>query len=212
MTVKWNPISSEDNFRKVLLSDIIHCVINRINKKNTEMWKKGFDEIQHPIMIKKKTLRKIITEGHILNLTIIYKKTHSWHCPWWWKAKCFLPETRNKVRISTYITLLQHWAGNASFTSMTESSLHPALVGSSLGSLSALFIWRSILNDFFFIHPLSNSSAKSVALPSKWLQNTTISPVCSKSLLFLAGSKLWITQGGTASPSSLRSQSDSFHV
>jgi len=74
MTVKWNPISSEDNFQKDLFSDITHCVINRINKKNTEMWKKEFDEIQHPIMIKKKTLRKIITEGHILNLTIIYKK------------------------------------------------------------------------------------------------------------------------------------------
>ena len=85
MTVKCNPISSEDNFQKGLLSDIIHCVTNRINKKNTEMWKKGFDEIQHPIMIKKKkkTLRKIITEGHILNLTIIYKKTHSGHCPRW---------------------------------------------------------------------------------------------------------------------------------
>ena len=54
MTVKCNPISSEDNFQKGLLSDIIHCVTNRINKKNTEMWKKGFDEIQHPIMIKKK--------------------------------------------------------------------------------------------------------------------------------------------------------------
>ena len=43
-----------DNFQKDVLSDIIHCVIDRIKKKNTEMWKKGFDEIQHPIMIKKK--------------------------------------------------------------------------------------------------------------------------------------------------------------
>lgn len=44
------------------------------------MWKKGFDEIQHPIMIKKKkkkTLRKILTEGHNLNLTVIYKKTQA---------------------------------------------------------------------------------------------------------------------------------------
>ena len=64
-----------DNFQKDVLRDIIHCVIDRIKKKNTEMWKKGFDEIQHPIMIKKKkkkTLRKILTEGHNLNLTVIY--------------------------------------------------------------------------------------------------------------------------------------------
>lgn len=171
------------------------------------MWKKGFDEIQHPIMIKKKkeNSQKNTNRRSQPQLDSNLQKNSSWHCPWWWKAKCFLPEMRHKVRISTYIILIQHWAGNASFTSMTESSLHPALVGSSLGSLSTLFIWRSILDDFFFAHPLSNSATKSVALPSKWLQNTTISPVCSKSLLFLAGSKQWITQGGTASPLSLRS-------
>ena len=138
------------------------------------MWKKGFDEIQHPIIDLKKEHRKIIRKGHILNLTIIYKKTHSWHCPWWWKTKQFLPETRNKVRISAYITVTQHRAGNSCFTSMTESRLHPALVGSSLGSLSALFIWRSILDDFFSAHPLSNSAAKPIALTSKWLQNTPL--------------------------------------
>ena len=143
------------------------------------MWKKGFDETQHPIIDLKKEHRKIIRKGRILNLTIIYKKTHSWHCPWWWKAKRFLPETRNKVRISAYITLTQHRARNSCFTSMTESHLHPALVGSSLGSLSALFIWRSILDDFFSAHPLSNSAAKPIALTSKWLQNTTTSPVQS---------------------------------
>ena len=72
-----DPISSEDNFQKDFLRDTIHYIINRIKKKNIEMWKKGFDEIQHPIIDLKKEHRKIIRKGHILNLTIIYKKTHS---------------------------------------------------------------------------------------------------------------------------------------
>lgn len=58
MTVKWNPISSEDNFQKDFLSDIIHYVIDRIKKKNIEMWKKGFDEIQYPIIDLKKRTQK----------------------------------------------------------------------------------------------------------------------------------------------------------
>lgn len=105
------------------------------------------------------------------------QKTHSWHCPWWWEAKCFLPETRNKVRISTYIILIQHWAGNASFTSMTESSLHPALVGSNLGSLSTLFIWRGILDDCFLHIPYPIQQQNLFALPSKICFKTQPSPL-----------------------------------
>lgn len=88
----------------------------------------------------KENSQKIVTEGHILNLTVIYKKltadtVHEVR----WEAKCFLPETRNKVRISTYIILIQHWAGNA-FLNDWEQPPSPILVGSSLGSLSTLFM------------------------------------------------------------------------
>ena len=67
--------------------------------------KKALDKIQHPFMIKKKTLhgRKILqhNKGYVW-------QTHSKYYSWWWKIKSISSKIRNKKRVPTLGTSVQH--------------------------------------------------------------------------------------------------------
>ena len=74
---------------------------------------KVFEKIQHPFVIK--TLQKAGIEGTYLNITIaIYDKTHSKHYLQWRKTESISPQVRNKTRVPTLTTTIQHSFGSFS--------------------------------------------------------------------------------------------------
>ena len=95
---------------------------------------KAFDKIQHPFMIK--TLQKAEIEGtfssvqfscsvvsdslwphesqHTMpqhNTSYIWQ-THSKHYPQWWKIESISPKVKNKTRVLTFTTTIQHSFGS----------------------------------------------------------------------------------------------------
>ena len=97
-------------------------VIHHINKlKNkSHMFisidaEKAFDKIQHPFMIK--SLQK---NGHRRNLPQ-HSKGHIWKAYrkqyyQWWKSESISPKIRNKIRVSTFTTIIQHSSGSPSYS------------------------------------------------------------------------------------------------
>ena len=73
----------------------------------------AFDKIQHPFMIK--TLPKMDIEGTYLS---IIKATYD--KPTWWKTESIPPEIRNKTRVSTFTTILQHSSGSPSYSNQRK--------------------------------------------------------------------------------------------
>ena len=72
---------------------------------------KAFDKIQHPFMIK--TLQKAGIEGIYLNIIKSYIwQTHCKHYPQWWKIESMSPKVRNKTRVPTFTTTIQHSSGS----------------------------------------------------------------------------------------------------
>ena len=84
--------------------------INKLEEKNHMIIsiEKAFDKIQHPFMIE--TLQKMGTEGTYLNIVkAIYDKP---------TANIILnipPKIRNKTRVSTLTTIIQHSLGSPSY-------------------------------------------------------------------------------------------------
>ena len=76
---------------------------------------KAFDKIQHPVMIKKKSLRNIGSERKFLNLIFknLQKSTANIILNGE-KLNAFSPKTGDKARMSTFTTLIQHSAGRFS--------------------------------------------------------------------------------------------------
>ena len=71
---------------------------------------KALDKIQHPFMIK--SLKKMGTEGTYLNIVkVIYE-----HYCQWWKTESIPPKIRNKVRMTTFITIILHRSGSPSYS------------------------------------------------------------------------------------------------
>ena len=97
---------------------VIHH-INKLKDKNHMIIsiyaEKAFDKIQHPFMIKKKKLpesrhrRNILqhNKSHIL-------QTHSKHYPQWQKIESISSKIRNKARLPTLTTTMQHNFGSCS--------------------------------------------------------------------------------------------------
>ena len=72
---------------------------------------KAFDKIQHPLMIKnspESSNRRNIPQH---NKSYIWQ-THSKHYPQWWKTESISPRVRNKTRVPTLTTTLQHSFGS----------------------------------------------------------------------------------------------------
>ena len=82
---------------------------------------KSFDKIQHPFMIKKKTLQKVNIEGSFLNImkTIYYKCTVNIILNDK-KLKAFL-QIRNKARMSTVITFTQNGFGSLHYSNQKRN-------------------------------------------------------------------------------------------
>ena len=94
----------------------IHKSINVIHHNNKLKYKyhmiaknaeKAFDKIQHPFMIK--ALQKMGIEGNCLNIVkAIYGKPTANNCSQRWKTVSIPPKIRNKTRVSTFTTIIQH--------------------------------------------------------------------------------------------------------
>ena len=99
------------NIRKS--SNVIH--INKLKNKSHMIIsidaEKAFDKIQHPFMIK--TLQKSRNRRNIPqhNKSYIWQ-THSKHYPQWWKIESISPKIRNKTRVPTFTTTIQHSFGS----------------------------------------------------------------------------------------------------
>ena len=101
----------------------IHKSINVINHINNLKDKnhmiisidteKAFDKIQHPFMIK--TLQNVIIEGTYLNIIkSIYNKPRANIIQNGEKPDTISPKIRNKTRLSTLTTIIQHSFGSIS--------------------------------------------------------------------------------------------------
>ena len=94
--------------------NIIHHINKLKNKSHMIISidaEKTFDKIQHPIMIK--TLQKAGIEGTYLNIIkSITWQAHSKHYPQWWKIESISPKVRNKARMPTLTTTIQHSFGS----------------------------------------------------------------------------------------------------
>ena len=74
---------------------------------------KAFDKIQHPFMIK--TLQKVGIEGTHLNIIkAIYDKPTAKHHSQWRKTESISSKIRNKTRLPTLTTIIQHSFGGPS--------------------------------------------------------------------------------------------------
>ena len=76
---------------------------------------KAFGKIQHPFMIKKKKVPESKHRRYIPqhNKSYIWQ-THSKHYPLWWKIESISPKVRNKTRLPTLTTTVQHSFGSFS--------------------------------------------------------------------------------------------------
>ena len=75
---------------------------------------KAFDKIQHPFMIK--ILEKMGIEGNYLNIVkAIYDKPTA-NIILNGEKQSIPPKIRNKTRVSTFTTIIQHSSGNPSYS------------------------------------------------------------------------------------------------
>ena len=80
---------------------------------------KALDELQHRFMIKnlhQRGYRGSISQRNKSHL----QQTHSQHNTQWWKAESFLTKFRNKTRIPTLTTSIQHSIGSPSHSNQTR--------------------------------------------------------------------------------------------
>ena len=95
-------------FFKIRKSINVIYHINKLKDKNHMIIsidaENAFAKIQHPFMIK--TLQKADIEGTYLNMMK--------HYPQWWKIESISPKVRNKTRMPTLTTNIQHSFGSFS--------------------------------------------------------------------------------------------------
>ena len=98
--------------------NVIHH-INKLKDKNHMIIsidaEKAFDKIQHPFMIK--TLQKMSIEGTYLSIVkAIHDKPTTNITLSGEKLKAIPLKTRNKTRVSTFTTIIQHSSGSPSYS------------------------------------------------------------------------------------------------
>ena len=71
---------------------------------------KIFDKFQYPFMIK--TLQKVDIEVNYLNIIKHIRQIHSKHYSQWWKTESISSNIRNKTRVPTLTTVIQHNFGS----------------------------------------------------------------------------------------------------
>ena len=101
--------------------NVIHH-FNKLKKKNHMIISidadKDFDKIRHPFMI------KTSESGHRGNLLQHNKghirQTHSKHHSQWWKTESISSTIRNKTKMSTLATIIQHSFGSPSHSNQRK--------------------------------------------------------------------------------------------
>ena len=98
--------------------NVVHH-IKKLNDKNHMIIsidaEKNFDKIQHPFVIK--TLQKMSIEGTYLNIVkAIYDKPTANIILNGKKTESIPPKIRNKTRVSTLTTVIQHNSGSSSYS------------------------------------------------------------------------------------------------
>ena len=96
--------------------NVIHH-INKLKDKNHMIIsidaEKAFDKIQHPFMIKNSPESRNRRNIPQHNKSYIWQ-THGKHYPQWWKTESISPKVRNKTRVPTLTTTIQHSFGSFS--------------------------------------------------------------------------------------------------
>ena len=84
----------------------------------------AFDKIQHPFMIKKKHFQKMGIEETYLNIikTLYNKPTARKHSQQW-KTESIPSKIRNKTRVLTLTTIIQHRFGSPSYDSQRRKRI-----------------------------------------------------------------------------------------
>ena len=94
-------------------NNVIHH-INKLKDKNHLIIsidaEKAFDKIQHSFMIK--TFQKMGFKGTNLNIVAYSKYYFQWQ-----KTESIPPKIRNKTKVSTFPTIIQHSPGSTSYSS-----------------------------------------------------------------------------------------------
>ena len=104
-------------FFNILKSINVTYHINKLKNKSRMIIsidaEKAFDKIQHPFMIKKKTLQKAGIEGTYLNIiNATYDKPTVNIILNGKKNESISPNVRNKTRVPTFTTTIQHSSGS----------------------------------------------------------------------------------------------------
>ena len=121
--------------------------INKLKDKNHMIIsidvEKAFDKIQHPFMIKKKNPPESRNRRHIPqhNKSYIWQ-THNKHYPQWWKIESSSPKIRNKTRVPTLTTSIQHSFGSVGRI-RAEKKAKGIQIGKEEVKLSLQMTWSS---------------------------------------------------------------------
>ena len=95
--------------------DIIHHISKTKDKNHMIISidvEKTFDKVQHPFVTE--TLSKVRIQGAFLNIIKAIYETYSQHHIQWAKTENFPTKMRNKTRLSTFTTSIQHSIGSSS--------------------------------------------------------------------------------------------------
>ena len=123
--------------------------INKLKDKNHMIIsidaEKTFDKIQHPIMIK--TLQKAWIKGMCLNIIkAIYDQTHSKHYPQWRKIESISLEIRNKTRVPTLTTTIQHSFGSCGHSNQRRTRNKRNTIGKRRSETLTVCRWHDPLH------------------------------------------------------------------
>ena len=94
--------------------NVIHYINKLKDKKHIIIStdaEKAFDKMQHPFVIKNSPERRNRTNIPQHNKSYI-GQTHSKHYPQWWKIESISSKVRNKTRVPTFTTTIQHSFGS----------------------------------------------------------------------------------------------------
>ena len=105
------------NIRKLI--NVIHHINRRKGEKNTESshlkQKKHLTKSNNPLIVK--NTQKISNRRELLQhdrIHLCVQQNHSQHYTQWWKTESFSPKIKNKTRMPTLTTIIQHSFGSFS--------------------------------------------------------------------------------------------------
>ena len=139
---------------------------------------KGFDKIQHPFMIKNPRESRNRRNIPQHNKSYIWQ-THSKHYPQWWKIQSISPKVRNKTRVTTLTTIIQHSLGSSCHSNQSRKRNKIIQIGKEV-KLS-LFADDMIL----YIENPKDSTRKLLELINEYSNVVGYETNTQKSLVFL---------------------------